>query len=104
MAYYEIADNYIKRLLSECNDKAIQKQSNTTIRAAVGKPEGTMLTSEDILEHIINTKKREVYSSGLRILVLLFFGGNGSKKVPEEMGAKIVGKLIREGIDKNLLS
>jgi len=104
MAYCERTDTYIQKLFSECNEKAIQKQSNTTIRAAVGKPEGTRLDCADIVEHIINTKEEKVYKAGLRILVLLLFGGNGSKVIKEELGVKIVGKLIREGFDKNFLS
>jgi hypothetical protein len=92
-------DEFIGKMLSDCNKK--MKEDNLIIRAATGKPEGTQLTCTDIIEHLINTKNASVYLSGLRILTLMIFGENG---IPEEMGVKIVGKLIREGFDKGLLS
>ena len=95
-------DEFIGKMLSDCNQN--MKEDNLIIRGATGKPEGTNLTCTDIIEHLIKTKNESVYLSGLRILVIIFFGGNGSKKIPEEMAVKIVGKLIREGFEKNLLS
>lgn len=95
-------DEFIGKMLSDCNKT--KEEDNVNIRAATGKPEGTQLTCTDIIEHLINTKNASVYLSGLRILTLMMFGGNGNKQIPEEMGVKIVGKLIREGFDKGLLS
>ena len=80
------------------------KEDNLIIREATGKPEGTYLSCSNIIEHLISTKNASVYLSGLRILTIMMFGGNGSKQIPEEMGVKIVGKLIKEGFDKGLLS
>ena len=95
-------DEFIGKMLSDCNKT--KEEDNLIIREATGKPEGTHLTCTDIIEHLINTKNASVYLSGLRILTLMMFGGNGSKQIPEEMGVKIVGKLIREGFEKNLLN
>lgn len=94
-------DEFFRTMLSSCNET--KEEDNLIIRGATGKPEGTNLTCKHIIEHLINTKNASVYLSGLRILTLMLFGGNGSKKVPEEIGVKIVAKLVTEGFEKGIL-
>ena len=94
-------DQFVCTMLSECNEA--KDSDNLAIRQATGKPEGTYLSCSDIIEYIINTKDASVYLSGLRILTLMMFGGNGTE-IPEEMAVKIVGKLINQGFQKGLLS
>ncbi|SVD17827.1 uncharacterized protein METZ01_LOCUS370681 [marine metagenome] len=95
----ERISEFVRKMLSDCNET--KTQDNLIIRQATGKPEGTHLTCADIIEHIRNTKDASVYLSGLKILVLLLFGG---KKNIEENPIQIVAKLITEGFEKNLLS
>ena len=95
----ERISEFVREMLSDCNEN--KAENNLIIRQATGKPEGEHLTCADIIEHIINTKDATVYLSGLKILVLLLFGG---KKNIEDNSIQIVAKLIKEGFEKNLLS
>ena len=95
-------NEFFGSMLSSCNEN--KEEDNFIIRQAIGKPEGTSLSCSNIIEHLINTKNASVYISGVRILTLILFGGNGSKTIPEKIGVKIVANLVKEGFEKGLLS